>query len=173
MTIEEQLYQGIALAKAGKNPEARNILGQVVKSNPRSISGWLWLAGVVETKEQQCYCLERALQLGPQNKIVRQALAQAKSETGTGIKTAKPRVAASLQYSESMEDFRTVIASVFGSTRYEPYYAGKSADKGMEGQALLLDICQKIFLASLSIFDLSSGNPNDDSPEKTPSRWIQ
>jgi len=161
MTIEEQLYQGIALAQAGKNPEARNILGQVVKSNPRSISGWLWLAGVVETKEQQCYCLERALQLDPQNEAVRRALAQAKSETGTGIKAAKPQAAASLQYSENMEDFRTVIASVFGPLRYEPYYAGKSADKGIEGQALLLDICQKIFLASFGIFDLSPGNPND------------
>ena len=107
ITTEEQLCRGIALAKAGKNPKARNILGQVVKSNPRSISGWLWLAGVVETKEQQCYCLERALQLGPQNKVVRQALAQAKSETGTGIKTAKPRVAASPQCSESM-DFRSI-----------------------------------------------------------------
>jgi len=38
---ENQLRKGIALAKAGKKLEARYILGQVVKNNPRSVQGWL------------------------------------------------------------------------------------------------------------------------------------
>ncbi|MFQ6101002.1 MAG: FHA domain-containing protein [Anaerolineae bacterium] len=157
---EEQLRTGIALAKAGKNVEARNILGQVVKNDPRSATGWLWLAGVVETQEQQRYCLERALQLNPQDGAVRRALTQIQSETVGEIGIAEPQIAAGLQQSENIEDFRRVVASVFSPLGCEFYHAGKSADKGIEGQPLLLDICQEIFSASFGIFDLSSENPD-------------
>ena len=77
---EKQLYRGIALAKAGKKSEARNVLGQVVRKNPQSVRGWLWLAGVVETKDQQRYCLEKVLQLNPEDEICRQVLARIRSE---------------------------------------------------------------------------------------------
>ena len=155
----ELLHKGIALAKAGKNSEARNILGQVVRNDPRSVLGWLWLAGVVETKERQQYCLERVLQLNPQDEVVRRVLKQ--------IKAAKPQIAIGSQYfvgyqlaSKNAENLRKVITRVFGPLGYEPYYADKSTGKDVEGQSLLLEICQKIFLTSFSIFDLSPENPN-------------
>jgi hypothetical protein len=156
---EKQLRKGIALAKAGKKLDARHILGQVVRNNPRSIQGWLWLAGVVETEEQRRYCLEKVLQLNPQNKWIRRALTRIKPETVGETKVAKPP-AASPPHTENLEEYRKVIGSVFSPLGHEPYCAGKSADPGVEGDSLLLGICQKIFSASFGVFDLSSGNLN-------------
>jgi hypothetical protein len=162
--IEQQLREGIALAKAGKNLEARSVLGQVVKNDPRSVLGWLWLSGVVETKEQQRYCLEKVLQFDPRNEAARRVLAQVRANTVREVfqprKIAQPQVAAGPQYSEDREDFKSVITAVFGSLGYEPYYTGRSADEGLEGQPLLLDICQQIFSASFGVFDLSAEDPS-------------
>ncbi len=159
MTIEELLRTGIALAKAGKNQQAREVLAQVVKNDPRSVMGWLWLAGVVETKKQQRYCLEQVLQLDPQNEIVRRVLTQ--------IKTTKPQVTAGSQCfvghqsaSGATDDLKRAIANIFGPLGYAPYFADRDIDGNVKGQSLLLKICQKIFLTNFSIFDLSVGNPN-------------
>jgi len=145
---KDKLCRGIALAQAGKNVKAKKILGQVVKDDPQSASGWFWLAGVVATREQQRYCLEKAMRLDPQNKATRQALAQVKLETG-------PQTAAGDQHS-----FAGIVANVLSPPGHEFYYAGKSADKDIDGQSPLLDICQEIFSTSFSIFDLSLGNAN-------------
>ena len=157
--LENQLRRGIALAVAGKNVEARNVLSQVVRDDPGSASGWFWLASVVETQEQQRYCLEKTLQLDPQNQDAKQALAQLEPETGDETEFPQPRRAARPQHSKDVESFRKVIASVF-PLESEFYYAGKSADKGLAGQPLLLDICQEILSTSFGIFDLSSASPN-------------
>ncbi len=131
------LNKGIALTKAGKSKEARNILGQVVKEDPQSVPGWLWLAGVVETQKQRQYCLEKVLRLDPQNKAVRQALRQGAKITGK-------------------ENFNETVASVFRKF----YLAGQSSDKALAEQPLLLGICQEIFSTDLSVFDLSAGDAN-------------
>jgi hypothetical protein len=156
--MEEQLGRGIALAKAGKKSAARNILAQVVKDAPRSVPGWLWLASVVETQEQQRYCLERALQLNPQNEAVRQALAQMPA-TKPQVVADAPRVAEP-QVSESADDLKRVIANVFGTWDGELYYTGQDAGAGANRHSLLLNICQKIYSTRFGIFDLSSGHPN-------------
>ena len=142
--IESQLHKGIALAKAGKKAEARNVLGQVVKSAPQLAPGWLWLADVVETREQRQYCLEKVVRLNPQNEVARQALAQIEAMASGGNKG----------------DFRKIVADIFDPSGDEFYYSGKNADKGLEGESLLLDVCQEIFSTSFSIFDLSSGDHN-------------
>jgi pSer/pThr/pTyr-binding forkhead associated (FHA) protein len=178
---EKQLRKGIALAQAGETLEARNVLGQVVKSRPEAALGWLWLACVVETKEQQRYCIERILQLNPQNRAVWQILTQLQSETTTIYdireEIAKPQVATSLQYfighlsgdveqaaPEETEDLRTILARVFGSLGYDPYYAdtdaSRNAARSYEEQSLLLTICKKVFLTRFSVFHLSPDNTN-------------
>ncbi|MEA3341190.1 MAG: FHA domain-containing protein [Chloroflexota bacterium] len=137
---KDLLRKGIALAKAGRNATARDVLGRVVKDNPRSVPGWLWLAGVVETQRQRRYCLEKVLQLDPQNKAARRALTQATPEAAND------------------ESVRKSVASVFDPLGHEFYCAGESADRDIDGQRLLLEICQEIFSTSFSVFDLSPGD---------------
>ena len=57
---------------------------------------------------------------------------------------------------ENIDDLRRIIAGVFEPFGYKPFYA----DKALEGQPLLDKICQRIFLTSFSVFDLTSASPN-------------
>ena len=157
--MEDQLRKGIALAKGGRKSEARQVLAQVVKNDPRSATGWLWLAGVVETKNQQRYCLEKAVRLNPQDEVARQALARIKAEEAKPV----PQVPISSQYfvghplaPENAGELEKVLAGVFGSLGY----AACDADESIEGQSLLLSVCQRIFSTRFGVFDLSSRNPN-------------
>jgi hypothetical protein len=97
--------------------------------------------------------------LDPQNQVVRRVLTQ--------IKKAKPKVPAGSQYFVGHQpalgavgDLERATASVFGPLGYASYFADRDIDSSIQGQSLLLKICQQIFLTSFSIFDLSLYNPN-------------
>lgn len=61
------LQKGIAAARAGRSREARAILQQVIDADPLNEMAWLWLSGLVATKEQKQVCLERVLEANPNN----------------------------------------------------------------------------------------------------------
>ncbi len=169
--LEEGLLKGIALAKAGNVLEARHILSRFVRANPQSVRGWLWLAGVVETKKQQLYCLEQVLQLNPQDDVCRQILARLRSDA-----TDQP-VATDAQYfvghfagrsfgdqehAGNIKELRSLIANALDPLGYAPYYADQDSDpgNGTEQPPRLLKLCQDIFSTRFGVFDLSSGDPN-------------
>ncbi|RLC63636.1 MAG: hypothetical protein DRI48_08280 [Chloroflexi bacterium] len=154
---QDQLRQGIALAKQGRLMEAKHLLGQAVRENPHSVRGWLWLAGVVETREQRRYCLERVLQLDPHNEAAQRALTHITSETAQPRATTVPR-----SHTEPAEEdgtgFAAIVARVFAPLNYQVYYTGKCANLDLNSESLLLKTCQEIFEADVSVFDLSSVN---------------
>ena len=61
------LQQGIAACKAGQRSDAQRILQQVVTLDPMNESAWLWLSSVVDSPEEQHYCLDHILSLNPNN----------------------------------------------------------------------------------------------------------
>ncbi len=70
----ELLQQGIALAKAGRREEARNILMQVIEQDERNESAWLWLSGVVDSDDDKAIALENVLTLNPNNEWAKRGL---------------------------------------------------------------------------------------------------
>jgi len=70
----ELLQKGIALAKAGRREEARDILLQVVEQDERNESAWLWISGVVDTDDDKAIALENVLTLNPNNEWARRGL---------------------------------------------------------------------------------------------------
>jgi len=70
----ELLQQGIALAKAGRREEARNVLLQVVEQDERNESAWLWISGVVDTDDDKAIALENVLTLNPNNEWAKRGL---------------------------------------------------------------------------------------------------
>ncbi|HET89628.1 MAG TPA: FHA domain-containing protein [Chloroflexi bacterium] len=152
---ESQLSAGIALAKAGQNAEARKLLTKVVQCDPNSVLGWLWLAGVVETVKQRCDCLEKVLQLNPENQVVQRALEQAKAARSqqTGLQYYVGRSLTS----EQARQCRDAVLSAFGEG-YEPCHVNTTVTTGE--QSLLFQACQKILLSSFGVFDLSSADPD-------------
>ena len=61
-------------ASAGDTKTALTILRDLIKQNPRSVDAWLTLAEIVEQPEQAKQCLERVLQIDPNNQIAQQKL---------------------------------------------------------------------------------------------------
>ena len=69
------LQQGIALAKAGRHEEAREMLLQVIDLDERNETAWLWISGVVDNDEDRGIALENVLQINPNNEWAKRGLA--------------------------------------------------------------------------------------------------
>jgi hypothetical protein len=71
---EKLLQQGITALKAGQRAEAYRLLKQVVRLDPSSEHGWLWLSGAVDTDEQRRFCLLQVLSINRRNAIASRGL---------------------------------------------------------------------------------------------------
>jgi hypothetical protein len=73
MTLEK-LQSAIKLVKSGDKQSARQLLLEILKSDPHNEKAWLWLSACVDTIEQRKYCLEKVLAINPNNVEVHNAL---------------------------------------------------------------------------------------------------
>ncbi len=80
----ELRQRGIAAAKAGQKDEARQLLQQSIRLDPTSEAAWLWLASVVNTPAERRFCLEKLLEINPQNETALKAL--------SGMPTDQPSI---------------------------------------------------------------------------------
>lgn len=71
-----ELQSAIASLRAGDKAGARKALIRGLQSNPKSEPAWVWLAQVVEEPERKRECLQRALNINPDNATARQMLAE-------------------------------------------------------------------------------------------------
>ncbi len=67
--------EGIKAVEAANHVRARDLLSLGLTLDQDHVQGWLWLSGEVETLEDKAFCLHRALDLEPDNKLARQRLA--------------------------------------------------------------------------------------------------
>lgn len=67
MTNNELLQAGIAAVQAGDLTRAQSLLAEVIKVDPRSESGWLWLGQSQTALDRREYCFRRVLSLNPNN----------------------------------------------------------------------------------------------------------
>ncbi len=66
--------RGIQAAKAGNKDEARKLLQNALRLNPNSENGWLWLASVLKEKKERLLCLQKVLEINPNNEIALKAV---------------------------------------------------------------------------------------------------
>ncbi|MDX2077121.1 MAG: hypothetical protein SFZ02_11865 [bacterium] len=80
--ISQLLEQGIDAAKRGDRATGRRLLEQVIESDPANELAWIWLASCVNTLKERQECLERVLQINPDNARAKQALAALLGQQG-------------------------------------------------------------------------------------------
>jgi hypothetical protein len=73
--MPDKLGQAIAAIRAGDKSTGRRLLIEVVQSEPRNETAWLWMAGLVENETSYARCLENVLKINPNNEMARQSLA--------------------------------------------------------------------------------------------------
>ena len=66
MTQSALFQTAVQKAKAGERSQARNLLLELVDTNPEHELAWLWLSQLVEEPEDKIIALENALTLNPQ-----------------------------------------------------------------------------------------------------------
>lgn len=67
MNAEEEIRRAQTYKLRGDVITARNILGGLVKSDPRNSRAWVALSQVIGDPEKEMYCLNRAYDLEPNN----------------------------------------------------------------------------------------------------------
>jgi tetratricopeptide (TPR) repeat protein len=83
----EKLQQAIALVKSGDKESGQKLLFEIVSQDPDNETAWLWLVDVV-SPDKRIFCLEKALNINPNNVQVKQYLEKLKaSEPGEPIKS--------------------------------------------------------------------------------------
>lgn len=70
----ELRQQGIRAAKAGQKDEARRLLQQSLRLEPDSEPAWLWLASVASNTRERVFCLNKVLEINPNNDTALKAL---------------------------------------------------------------------------------------------------
>lgn len=75
-SVQEKLKLGIEAARRGDKTAAQILLRQVVAVDSDNELAWMWLASAVESVTERRACLERALQINPNNTRAREALSR-------------------------------------------------------------------------------------------------
>lgn len=76
MSSSEVVQRAIQSARAGRRTEARDLLLDVVDSDPHNEIAWMWLSGLVDTLEDRIIACENVLTINPANENVRAYLMQ-------------------------------------------------------------------------------------------------
>jgi hypothetical protein len=78
--MPDKLQQAISLVKSGDKQGGARLLAEVLHTEPRNETAWLWMSGVVSKPEQRRHCLEQVLQINPNNQMARKGLARLQQE---------------------------------------------------------------------------------------------
>ncbi len=78
--MDVELQKAISLIKSGQKKQGGQILAEIVKQHPNNESAWFLLAGCVNVKQQKIYCLNKALEINPQNNAAIAALQKLQQE---------------------------------------------------------------------------------------------
>ena len=73
-------HQAVAAIKANQNEQARILLVEVVRANPRHEQAWLALASVLTDMDQAIDCLKRVLAMNPNNATAKEWMVFAEQE---------------------------------------------------------------------------------------------
>jgi len=63
MDEQETLHKAIQAIQSGDTDVGRQLLGQVLRADPKNAQAWLWMSDVVDTDDLKADCLRRALAL--------------------------------------------------------------------------------------------------------------
>lgn len=73
-TDEAMLQEAISAARSGDKVRSRDLLARLLQIDRDHPEHWLWMSAVVETRQEQVYCLQNLRRLDPDNVIARRGL---------------------------------------------------------------------------------------------------
>ena len=74
--MSDKLNQAIITIKAGNKQTGKQLLIEILKSEPHNENVWLWMTQVVSKKDDKIKCLEQVLKINPDNEIAQKGMAR-------------------------------------------------------------------------------------------------
>ncbi len=74
MSDEVMLKEAIDAVRKGQRVRARDLFTRLLQSDQSDPVHWLWMSAVVDTDKERAYCLQRVLNLDPDNKTAKEGL---------------------------------------------------------------------------------------------------
>jgi hypothetical protein len=74
--LKMSLQQAIAAIKAGNKETGKQLLFETLKAEPHNEDAWLWMTRVVGSNNDRVKCLQRVLEINPNNETAKRGLAQ-------------------------------------------------------------------------------------------------
>ena len=71
-----ELHQAIKAIKTGDKAAGKRLLRQFIETDPNDEIAWMWLAVAVEDSQQKVQCLQRVLEINPDNSKAQLGLSQ-------------------------------------------------------------------------------------------------
>ncbi len=68
------LREAVASVKKGERAVARTLLREIIHDDPRNPQAWLWMAGVADSVAEVTHCLEKVLEVEPDNQMANERL---------------------------------------------------------------------------------------------------
>lgn len=117
------LRQGIAAAKEGRAADARDLLRESVRHNPKDEMAWLWLSSVAPNDRERVFCLKQVLALNPHHEFAQKGLAA----LGVDVQAAQPTAPATsvpLLSEEKLARLAPALDEVLRTYQLEPDAGG-------------------------------------------------
>jgi hypothetical protein len=77
VNVDTLLQEGRRLARAGRKAEAYDLFSAATRLRPHLVEAWIWKGGMALHPREAVRCLERAVQMEPENRRAREGLAWA------------------------------------------------------------------------------------------------
>jgi hypothetical protein len=72
--MDGRLQNAISAIKTGDKTRAQQQLVDYLQANPRDDVGWLWMAAALDDPDRKRDCLNKVLEINPENQVARQGL---------------------------------------------------------------------------------------------------
>lgn len=93
--MTDLLQQAIAVIKAGDKDNGRRLLRQVLQTDRRNETAWVWLSSIVSSDEERRFCLQQVLAINPDNEQAKRGLVAMRPERSPPVDEAAQLVAPS------------------------------------------------------------------------------
>lgn len=72
--MTDQLKQAVTAIKNGDTKTGKRLLTQILASDPNNENAWLWMTQIASTEYDRLFCLQKILEINPDNEQAKQGL---------------------------------------------------------------------------------------------------
>jgi len=108
--MSEIVQRAIDAIRSGDKETGKLLLAEAIRNDPRNETAWLWMSSVIDTDDHRRYCMERVLQINPNNETARRGL-EALSRSTSDVSDARSALPRPSQEPDQSLEAKTVTTT--------------------------------------------------------------